>query len=71
MSQQRNPLLAELKEPHDVLSRLSPEESALLHRLLRKAMAQQQRRLGSSLNDALNVLPRFVRPAARKILFGR
>ena len=67
----RNPLLEELKEPHDVLSQLSPEESALLLGLLRKAKAKQQSNLDRSLDDALKVLPRIIRPAARKILFGK
>jgi hypothetical protein len=67
----RNPLLEELKEPHEVLSQLSPEESALLLGLLRKAKAKQQSNLDRSLDDALKVLPRIIRPAARKILFGK
>ncbi|WP_102144413.1 hypothetical protein [Mycobacterium hubeiense] len=71
MTQQRNPLLAELKEPRDVLAQLSPEESVLLHGLLRKAKVAQQRSLDSSLDDALKALPRLIRPAARKILFGK
>jgi hypothetical protein len=66
-----NPLLEELKEPRDVLSQLSSEESALLLGLLRKAKAKQQSNLDQSLDDALKVLPRIIRPAARKILFGK
>ena len=41
MRSERNPLLAELKEPHDVLSQLLPEESELLLGMLRKAKATQ------------------------------
>lgn len=67
----RNPLLAELKEPHDVLSQLSPEESVLLLGMLRKAKATHQKRLDGSVEDTLKVLPRLIRPAARKILFGK
>ncbi|MCU1694646.1 MAG: hypothetical protein JWR34_709 [Mycobacterium sp.] len=67
----RKPLLTELKEPHDVLSQLSPEESVLLLGLLRKAKATHQKRLDGSVEDTLKVLPRLIRPAARKILFGK
>jgi len=71
MRSERNPLLAELKEPHDVLSQLSPEESELLLGMLRKAKATQLKSLDRSLDDALKVLPRIIRPAARKILVGK
>jgi hypothetical protein len=71
MSGKPNPLLAELKEPRDVLAKLSPEESVLLLGLLRKAQARQQKSVDRSLDDALKVLPRLVRPVARKILFGK
>jgi hypothetical protein len=71
MRSERNPLLAELKEPHDVLSQLSPEESELLLGMLRKATATQLKSLDRSLDDALKVLPRIIRPAARKILVGK
>jgi hypothetical protein len=71
MTAERNPLLAELTEPRDVLGKLSAEESVLLLGLLRKTMATQQNSLDGSLDDALKVLPRLIRPAARKILFGK
>ena len=67
----RNPLLTELKEPHDVLSQLSPEESVLLLGMLRKAKATHQKRLDGSVEDTLKVLPRLIRPTVRKILFGK
>ena len=66
-----NPLLAELKEPRDVLEKLTPEESALLLALLKKARVAHQHGLDRSLDDGLKVLPRLIRPAARKILFGK
>ncbi|CAM5740657.1 hypothetical protein MAUB1S_02069 [Mycolicibacterium aubagnense] len=66
-----NPLLVELKEPRDVLEKLTPEESALLLGLLRKARVAHQHSLDRSLDDGLKVLPRLIRPAARKILFGK
>jgi hypothetical protein len=66
-----NPLLAELKEPREVLGQLTPEESALLLGLLRTATVAEQKSLDRSLDAALHVLPRLVRPAARKILFGK
>jgi len=71
MSVDVNPLLTELKEPREVLAQLSPEESSLLLGLLRTAIAKQHKRADRSLDDALKVLPRLIRPAARKILFGR
>ncbi|KUH82378.1 MULTISPECIES: hypothetical protein [unclassified Mycobacterium] len=71
MNPERNPLLAELKEPADVLSKLSPEESVLLLGMLRSAKAKLQTSSDRSLDDVLNGLPRLIRPAARKILFGR
>jgi hypothetical protein len=64
-------LLAELKEPREVLAKLTPEESALLLGLLRKTTARQQKSLDSSLDATIGALPRLVRPAARKILFGK
>ncbi|MGX9675437.1 hypothetical protein [Mycobacterium sp. HM-7] len=66
-----NPLLDELGQPRAVLDKLTPEESALLLGLLRKAKVAHQRSLNESLDDGLKVLPRLIRPAARKILFGR
>ena len=66
-----NPLLAEIKEPRAVLEQLTPEESALLLGLLKKAKMAHQHSLDRSIDDALKVLPRLIRPAARKILFGK
>ncbi|SEB26509.1 MULTISPECIES: hypothetical protein [unclassified Mycobacterium] len=66
-----NPLLDELGQPREVLEKLTPEESAQLLGLLRKAKVAHQRSLNDSLDDGLKVLPRLIRPAARKILFGR
>ncbi len=66
-----NPLLDELGQPRAVLEKLTPEESAQLLSLLRKAKVAHQRSLNDSLDDGLKVLPRLIRPAARKILFGR
>lgn len=66
-----NPLLDELHEPRAVLEKLTPEESAQLLSLLRKAKVAHQRSLNDSLDDGLKILPRLIRPAARKILFGR
>ncbi|MCX8564371.1 hypothetical protein OS122_26115 [Mycolicibacterium mucogenicum] len=66
-----NPLLDEIGEPRAVLEKLTPEESAQLLSLLRKAKVAHQRSLNDSLDDGLKVLPRLIRPAARKILFGR
>jgi hypothetical protein len=71
MTPRLNPLLAELEEPREVLEQLTPEESALLWGLLRTATVAEQKSLDRSLDAALNVLPRLIRPAARKILFGR
>lgn len=67
----QNPLLEELKEPREVLKRLTPQESALLLGLLRKATATHRKSLDRATDDLLKVLPRILRPAARKILFGR
>ncbi|WP_418004198.1 hypothetical protein ACNO8X_03680 [Mycobacterium sp. PDNC021] len=66
-----NPLLDELGQPRAVLEKLTPEESAQLHSLLRQAKVAHQRSLNDSLDDGLKILPRLIRPAARKILFGR
>jgi len=66
-----NPLLDELGEPRAVLEKLTPEEAAQLLGLLRKAKVAHQRSLNASLDDGLKILPRLIRPAARKILFGR
>lgn len=66
-----NPLLDELGQPRAVLEKLTPEESAQLLGLLKKARVAHQRSLNDSLDDGLKILPRLIRPAARKILFGR
>ena len=55
----------------DIGQKLTPEESAKLLSLLKKAKVAHQRSLNDSLDDGLKVLPRLIRPAARKILFGR
>ncbi|MEC3915630.1 hypothetical protein [Nocardia sp. CDC160] len=70
MSEQ-NPLLAELKEPREILERLTPEESARLLTLLRRAQRDQQRSLDAAIDGSLEVLPRLIRIPARKILFGK
>jgi len=67
----QNPLLDELKQPQAVLEKLTPEESLLLLGLLRKATVTQRKNLDRATDEALKVLPRIIRPAARKILFGR
>jgi len=64
-------LLDELKQPQGVLEKLTPEESLLLLGLLRKATVTQRKNLDRATDEALKVLPRIIRPAARKILFGR
>ncbi|MFI6213399.1 hypothetical protein ACIBCD_15530 [Nocardia brasiliensis] len=66
-----NPLLATLREPAEVLSQLTPEESRLLFDRLEHVQRAQQRSLDESIDAALAVLPRLMRIPARKILFGR
>ncbi|WP_157573870.1 hypothetical protein [Nocardia jejuensis] len=71
MTDHRAALRAALGRSGDVVQALTPEESERLLGLLRRAQAAQRRSLDASIDEALKVLPRFVRIPARSILFGK
>jgi len=60
----------QLREPRDVLAKLTAEESELLHRLIAERRIANRRSLDKALNEAMAMLPRMVRPMAKKVMFG-
>jgi hypothetical protein len=62
-------LRAELGEL-PVLAELTPGECAALLTMIGTARREQREALNDALEDVLRFLPRLVRVAARKILFG-
>lgn len=65
-------LRAALGGPDDeVLAALTAAESEQLLGLLRQARTAQRRSLDHAIDDAMKVLPRFLRIPARSILFGK
>ncbi|MFF2550533.1 hypothetical protein ACFVUS_06005 [Nocardia sp. NPDC058058] len=55
----------------DVLAALTAAESEQLLELLRRARTAQRHGLDRAIDDAMKVLPRFLRIPARSILFGK
>lgn len=71
MTDHRAALRSALGGPREVLDELTEEEAELLLTLLRRARTAQRHSLDRAIDDALKILPRFVRIPARSILFGR
>ncbi|MGX1806061.1 hypothetical protein ACWIGI_10145 [Nocardia sp. NPDC055321] len=70
MTDAKQQLLAELREPREVLTRLTDEQAAELLRLLHRRTATERAALDAAITAALGALPRLVRIPARAILFG-
>ncbi|MFD4433805.1 hypothetical protein [Nocardia sp. NPDC058497] len=71
MSDATTALLAELGEPADVISQLTPDEAVTVLTLYRKARQTRRAELDTAIDDTLGFLPRLVRIPARKIMFGK
>ncbi|MEV6279692.1 hypothetical protein [Nocardia sp. NPDC051832] len=71
MNEHRTALLAALGCPGQVLEALTDAEAEHLLTLLRRARGAQRDSLDRAIDDALAVLPRFLRISARSILFGK
>lgn len=65
-----NALERQLHEPRGILAKLTPEEAELLVHLVAKRRVSNQRSLDRALDELMGMLPRLVRPAARRIMFG-
>ena len=63
-------LQRELREPQAVLSKLTAEESELLHRLIVRRRVENRRSLDRAIEEAMGMIPRVIRPAAKKVMFG-
>ena len=66
-------LAAHLRVPTDALAALSAyddERIGALDALIQKAFEDEDRSFDSALEEALRFVPRLLRPAAKKLLFG-
>ncbi|MFI9508516.1 hypothetical protein [Nocardia sp. NPDC052566] len=69
MSDAARQLTATLDAPlPDEFDRLSEAELAELDRLLRTAREQRAQELGAAIDSSLQLVPRLMRPAVKKVL---
>jgi ABC-type branched-subunit amino acid transport system ATPase component len=65
-----NALERELGEPREIFAKLTAEEAELLVRLIERRRVSNRRSLDKAIDEVMGMLPRLVRPAAKKVMFG-